>query len=381
MRHSFGRWASTVAALVAFACAPVTAQVPFQVTIQEFLDQCYISGMSADGSVIVGNYGLTASNANVFRWTAAGGVQLIGVPNMLLNISISRDGSTIVGSVPDAQGNYNAAIWRGGTMWQLLPLFPGAVAGQNHTISVATGVSANGSVIVGYGYVSGTSSVAFRWDAVNGTVNLGTFNPGPNSSSQATGISADGLMVVGWDYEQGFTPGGKNGAALNGKRGAIWWDGNERLLHPLGWAGAGAAANHNGSVIVGQFDPFNTNNAAGQASTYLWTAWNGSFADLGAVQPPAGAPPSEYISQPDAVSDDGSLVGGDTGNLQKFAMIWTQQTGMMYMTNFLTLKGVTAQQQWVSLTETTYISPDGRIVAGLGFDPQNRRASWIVTLH
>ena len=195
---------------------------------------------------------------------------------------------TIVGTAPDSAGNLNAAIWQGGRNWKTLTPFVGAVPSEQGTISYASGVSADGSVIVGGAYVSTTKVVAFRWDATNGMVNLGTFDEGTNSDSVPYGVSADGNTVIGWDYKQGFSPPGPGGIAMNGRRGAIWWDGKERLLHALGWAGEAWATNDVGSIIVGQFHPLNTNNVLQGASTYLWTAWDGHFQDLGAVPVPMG---------------------------------------------------------------------------------------------
>jgi hypothetical protein len=68
-------------------------------------------------------------------------------------------------------------------------------------------------------------------------------------------------------------------------------------------------------------------------------------------------------------------------------MIWTRETGMMYVTDFLTMKGVTEHKNWVTLTRTNYISPDGRTVVGYGLIPPNPAQSpfnipksWIITL-
>jgi probable HAF family extracellular repeat protein len=368
-------------------CSPATAQVTFK----PFVEFCAITSMSADQSVAVGTYD-DGYTHDVFRWTAAGGVQLIGLPNQAKygDLSISRDGKTIVGTVPDSGGIYHAAIWQGGKNWKILGEFSGAVSGEGGAVSVALGVSADGSVIVGQAYVSLSKSVAFRWDPANGMVNLGTFDEGVNSDSSSLAISADGGVVIGWDYKQGFIPPGPGGAAENGRRGAIWLDGKERLLHPFGWAGEAWATNNNGSIIVGQFHPLDaseTNGITGGASTYLWTAWNGNFEDLGAVQAPIGGGAlGNYVSQPYAVSDDGSVIGGDTGVSQKFAMIWTRATGMMYVTDFLTMNGVTDQNSWVTLSRTVYISPDGRVVVGYGALPPSGTSpfpvprTWIMTL-
>jgi uncharacterized membrane protein len=238
-------------------------------------------------------------------------------------------------------------------------------------------------VIVGSAYVSTTKAVAFRWDSTNGMVTLGTSDEGSNSDSVAYGVSADGRMVYGWDYKQGFSPAGPGGAAMNGRRGAMWWDGKERLLHPFGWAGEAWAANSVGSIVVGQFHPMDANNdptIGHGASSYQWTAWDGQFQDLGAVAVPIGGDQRNYLSQPYAVSDDGSVVGGETGWSEKFAMIWTHNTGMMYMSDYLTKLGVTDHLQWAKLSNVVYISPDGRVVVGYGTTQPPQTKTWIVTL-
>ena len=356
-------------------CAPLSAQVTFK----EFLTFCFITDISADGSVAVGWY--DGAKTDNFRWTAAGGLELIGVPGMFQNLYISRDGKTIVGTVPDAAGNSNAAIWQGGKNWKILTPFPGAVPSEGHKLSYANGVSGDGSIVVGGAYISDTKVVAFRWDAQNGMVNLGTFDEGTNSDSVAYGISADGRLIHGWDYKAGFSPAGPGGVAMNGRRGAIWWDGKERLLHPFGWAGEAWATSSNGAIIVGQFHPSNTDNLLQGASTYRWTAWDGRFEDLGAVPVPPGGDQRGYISQPYAVSDDGSVVGGDSGPVNnKGAMIWTRETGMVYVSDFLTQKGVTDHLSWLALTKTVYVSPDGSFIVGYGRQSPNVFKTWIVTL-
>lgn len=377
MRHQIGFFIATTALYLSLTSIPATAQVTFQA----FVEGAFITDMSADGSVAVGYYD-SGSTTTVFRWTSAGGLQLIGADNMFNQVYISRDGRVIVGTAKDAQGNYHAAVWTSGKTWQLLTPFAGAVPSEGHNVSIAHGVSGDGSVIVGSAYVSLTKAVAFRWDPANGMVNLGTFDEGTNSDSVAYGVSADGRMVYGWDYKEGFSPAGPGGSAMNGRRGAIWWDGKERLLHPFGWAGEAWATNAVGSIITGQFHPLDANNdptIGHGASTYLWTAWDGHFEDLGAVSIPIGGDQRNYLSQPYAMSDDGSVVGGETGWSDKFGMIWTPATGMMYMSDYLTKMEVTDHLQWARLNKVVYISPDGRRLVGYGLsNPQPR--TYIVTL-
>ena len=67
--------------------------------------------------------------------------------------------------------------------------------------SAADGVSADGSVVVGYGN-SGTGFQAFRWTQATGMVGLG-YLPGGESSG-ASAVSADGSVVVGHSRDFGF---------------------------------------------------------------------------------------------------------------------------------------------------------------------------------
>jgi len=372
MRERCGLLAGAAALLLSLTCDQARAQVSFK----EFAEGCLITSMSADGSVAVGNYN---AGADAFRWTAAGGVELIGVKGIFNGISISRDGSTIVGTVPDSTRNNHAAIWQGGRNWRTLTPFPEAVpSGGAHTVSFANAVSADGSVIVGGAYVSTTKVVAFRWEAATGMVNLGTFDEGPDSDSTAYAVSADGRNIIGWDSKPGFSPAGPGGASMNGRRGAIWWDGKERLLHAFGWAGEAWVTNDVGSIIAGQFHPLDASDPRKGASSYLWTAWDGRFENLGAVPTLLGP---NYISEPYGVSDDGSVVGGNSGGVDnKTASIWTPATGMVSVSDYLTMNGVTDHLGWDGLIKTSYISPDGRLMAGVGYKPYPFLKGWIVTL-
>jgi hypothetical protein len=345
--------------VLAFAPIPAKAQVTFKgFGITNFI----VQDMSADGSVAVGKSG---SSPGALRWTAAGGLEDIG--GNMDAVYISRDGKTIVGSAVDSQGIRNAAIWQGGKNWRLLGGVPGGEAsgtadGVNGVLSNGKGVSSNGLVIVGDAYLPDGKFVAFRWDASKGMVNLGSLF----GRSQAFGISADGNTIIGREY-----------GSFNPTPGVVFWQGIERLLHPFGWTGETLATNNVGSVIVGRFPA-----GARYGTTYLYHAWNGELEDLGAVWPgPPGMNPAEYTSLPRGVSDDASVLGGRTGGaFEVFASIWTRETGMVYVSDYLTSKGVTNHKNWIKFVETTHVSPDGRFIAGSGINPQQSQESWIVTL-
>jgi probable HAF family extracellular repeat protein len=68
--------------------------------------------------------------------------------------------------------------------------------------SVALGVSADGSVVVGWARNAKGRQRAFRWTAARGMQNLGTLG---GYESEALGVSADGSVVVGWaENAEGF---------------------------------------------------------------------------------------------------------------------------------------------------------------------------------
>ena len=359
------------AALTAIWIAFSTWTAPAQVTFKGFgVPNAWISDMSADGSVIVGTYVAGPKSSTAFRWTQSGGLEDIG--GLMGGVSISRDGKTIVGSALDSQNVINAAVWVGGSNWRVLGKLPDAVTGPGIgdylRVSSASGVSADGSVIVGFSNLPKSVTHGFRWDANSGMVDLGALIDG--ESSYALGVSGNGKAIVGWTEDRGIGT-----HVSNGRAGWIHMNGVGRFIHPYGWAGQAHATNDVGSTIVGKFFPYSTTSA----TTWRWSAWNGLLEDLGAVPVLAPGDPTEYQSEPSALSDTGDVIVGNTGNNLRLASIWTAATGMMTIDGYLTTKGVTGQKGW-HLQEALYCSPDGKRIAGTGFNPQGLAEAWIVTL-
>ncbi len=107
---------------------------------------------SFDGSVVIGQ-----DNGDAFSWTSGGGIALLGDlaggSDQSSALAIDADGSTIVGWGTTANGR-EAVIWNGGTGPQLLSDLITNTYGidlTGWTLEEATGISATGLDIVGWG--------------------------------------------------------------------------------------------------------------------------------------------------------------------------------------------------------------------------------------
>jgi uncharacterized membrane protein len=223
-----------------------------------------IHDASADGSVSAGN-----SRVGGFRWSESVGMELLGsLPSFPGGRSIARgisaDGSVVVGQVEYEERRDVAFRWTEARGIVALPLLPG---GRE---SVALDVSADGSVVVGSAEQPETTCiVAFRWTAAEGLMNLGgTLSPGPTGCWQASAdaASADGSVVVGRGYPfDPFSPpfppgcGGPDPCpfiwdATHGMRSLGDVLVTEYGLDLTGWDSLGAqqlSISHDGRTIVG----------------------------------------------------------------------------------------------------------------------------------
>jgi uncharacterized membrane protein len=109
--------------------------------------------ISADGSVIAGtiNASPTAIADEIFVWSEGSGMQSTGEPvssGQVPRVALSADGSTVVSSVGG-----HASVWTAANGWQ--PLFTLVAELADWQESIATAVSADGSVISGFGFPQG----------------------------------------------------------------------------------------------------------------------------------------------------------------------------------------------------------------------------------
>ena len=199
--------------------------------------------------------------------------------------------------------------------------------------SRATGVSADGSVVVG---VSGGSvQRAFRWTESGGMVDLGSLG---GTITRANAVSGDGQVVVG------------ESALANGSPRAFLWTaqgGMQQLPVPPGTTGSRATAvADDGATVVGEYG-FGTNRA------YIWSpGFSGAIAGNGSIAM-------------DVSADASTVVGMESGIHGASAFRWTLATGTQYLGN---LGG--------SDTRAYGVSADGSVIVGSTHSNQTEPFVW-----
>ena len=304
------------------------------------------SGFTVVGSILGGGSDPQFGNQG-FYWMQTTGVVPIGGTQAA---AISRDGRTIAGRALDAQGQENAAIWLGGTDWQVLGSFSPDAQSCDRLLSGTFGLNDDGKVIVGLGWDGCRLAHGFRWEERSGMVDLGSTVPG--RSSRANDVSGDGRVIVGWqDDEFGF------------RQGAVWREGvQEIVIGPFGAVGEAAASNSDGSLIVGQnCDPINL-------SAWSWRPETGVVCHL--VE--ESTDPRPFITMMLATSEDGRVIGGARSfGPESRAVLWLDGEPQ-YLEDYLRANGVSdAFENWINTGFITGVSRDGRVIVGQGAGPLN----------
>jgi probable extracellular repeat, HAF family len=200
--------------------------------------------------------------------------------------------------------------------------------------SEARGVSAEGSVVVGWAHDVNGQRRAFRWTAATGMIDLGTLG---GAESEAWAVSADGSVVVGIAQD---ATGEWRGFRWTAQTGMIAL--GARPFSPDGSLDVSA----DGSVIVG------TSRRA-ISPAFRWTEATG-MTDLPL---PSGA----SISFAYGVSGDGNIVVGGV-DLMARAFRWRSSGEMDDLNStYANLIGGGA-----TLWQAMDVSPDGRYIVGVG---------------
>ncbi len=310
-----------------------------------------LTSISENGRIATGILGGEAA----WRWAKdRGDTMIVGATG---SQGMSRWAQPIAGSALDGDGNEVAAVFYSNSDIVgpvLIGGFPGNIGGLDGTLSSAYDVSDTG-IAVGLAYNENNHAVAFRWTGETGMTRLPVNRP--DSYSRANAISADGTVIVGWNDQ------------ANGYRsGVIWLDGQPIDLvdgdgNPVGEA---LAVTPDGRVVVGS--------GHGQQA-WRWSAETG-------VQP-IGFIGMMGLAYGFDVSNDGNVVIGASGfGFNREAVIWTPDTGMVTLANYLADNGVEVPEGWLLMTGSA-VSGDGKVLAGWGLPPPPAVGfqSFLATLH
>jgi len=300
--------------------------------IKDFGNNTYARHVSANGTVVVGGY--SGANRRPFRWTAATGIVELGtLPGFSETdpVAMSANGAVVVGVglIPydiyeePCEGRAHAFRWTAATGMEDLGVLPGV------SCSFVRAISADGKVVVGDSGPFGGR--VFRWTAETGMQDLG-FN------SEVAAVSADGAVIVGhngggqsfrWtakaglaylDLAPGFANAYANDVSADGSvvvgSGGLTDSDLHQVHHAFRWTAAGGmvdlgvvpGSSHSaadmisadGKVIVG----FSMMTNDGHHHPFRWSATTG-MVDLGAL--------SGVYSYARAVSVDGRIVVGYSG--------------------------------------------------------------------
>ena len=309
-------------------------------------DGSWATGVSADGTVVVGYTNVGMNNTEAYRWVGGvmTGLGYLGGDTSLA-YAVSGDGTTVVGHANGASGsatNY-AFEWRSGGMWVI---DFSKCGGQG---PFAYGVSGDGSVIVGnqdtdhigdpVGCFPGR---AIEWAGGGESfLSFPSVSGGP-PSGLARGTNTDGSVIVG---EVGAVVSPTCNPCTQAFR---WTSGGSITLGDLGGNYSSAyATNPDGSVVVGTAAVDNVS-----SQPFRWTAGSGLIG--------LGGQSINAIAY--AVSANGLVVVG-TANGNK-AFRWQPTTGIQYVQDLLIAGGVD-MTGW-NLTQATGISADGSTLVGNG---------------
>jgi probable HAF family extracellular repeat protein len=334
------------------------------------------AAVSADGSVVVGNAlithpledGTAYYTSEAFRWTRSGGMAGLGAlgdRNESRATGVSADGAVVVGTCISvgpgwAMMNFEAFRWTQGTMTGL-----GFPSGQ--TTTSAVGVSGDGQAVIIYNF--GLPGSTWRWSPTSSWESL-------HVQGRATGVSRDGHVIIGYNYfPQSFDTGQPTYASR-------WTERDGTLFLDL-LPGQNVAYAHDvsddGSVIVGRnaLFPQSSIDPQGQPGPDQAFRWTEALGTVG-----LGCLPGDNASDALAVSGDGTIVVGWSGmhDLRyKHAFIWTADDGMRDLLEVLCTDYAIDMAGW-TLTEAVDISADGRTIVGNGFNPEGHEEAWVAVI-
>lgn len=327
------------------------------------------TGIDANGGTVVGSVAFPESyTTQPWQWTAANGLTFLPLPGSGWQGSaggISSDGTVVAGTVYQRIGfrtTSSAAEWVNGSLNVLgAPGTWSQTAAQIST-SGGSGISSDGTVIVGSSGPGASSAQAARW--VNGqqapmdpagTLSTALFTSADGSTAVGTATISPALTdLVLWDANgtaKVLTP--PNGYSVD----------QIRAINPTATAVVGSLVTYPNCTPGGPGPICN-----GDQVPFLWTA-----ADGFTIMPVNGMPDYYNMSTAVGVSHDGTKVVGTLspgvqypGSPPPLAFVWTRSTGEIMLN---TLAQQSGYNNLSNLFGVDAISGSGNRIIAVGAPP------------
>ncbi|MBU0743526.1 hypothetical protein KKG45_08060 [bacterium] len=325
-----------------------------EVTI-DYYDGIAFLDMSTDGTVMAGN--TPAYEACI--WTEAGGVVPLGMSTTAVfgtgsgSPDISDDGVWVSATILGADSTYTTAgVWSEATGWieAMPPMPPGGDPMSGYQYGSAWGLSGDGSTLTGlfwYPGQPGGGAHALSWTQAGGAVDIGV----DGSTSRANAANYDGSVIVGWDT-----------APFGYWRPTVWENGVRTILTDTEAFCNAYGVSADGLTVYG----VSLDTSIMTRVAAIWRKEGGVWKEelLGALP---GTSPDQGQAYLSAATADGRMAVGYSSLYfgESTGIIWTRDTGLVDVEDFLEDNGVTLDP-WFDFQSLTCVSADGSIMAGVG---------------
>jgi uncharacterized membrane protein len=322
--------------------------------------------ISDDGSVVVGSVDTFNPEQSEGAWVWRRSQGFLYLPYRAGDVAagafcVSGDGSRIVGLTDDYyMGTCFAASWSRAGVLTVLGDLPG---GDDRAIAHA--VSRNGSVVVGTGASDEAGSEAFRIGADGTMTGLGFINN--EGWSEAYAVNSDGSVVVGMAYDSLI------------QFSAMWWSSEIGMINigrlPDAFGAYAFAVSDDGNTVAGECLVYDEPRDNIFTHGFRWTPFGGMQELLPRPDPFLG-------SDAYCISADGSLIGGtlvDDLN-HTHAMVWDESRGCRLLSTILQEAGLGQAIQGWDLDNVAAMSADGTYILGNGYTPAGYYMPFIVHL-
>ncbi len=337
-------------------CGTAQAEVTFDI-----VDVGYATDISADGTVVVGN---TQGAYETFRWTEEDGMVPLGLASVpVLGVGagtpdVSDDGTQASATILGRDSTYvTVGIWTLGAWWQEMmpPTLPDGGIIDN-AYGSAWGLSGDGTTVVGLYWRPGHGGPggdgvahACKWTVDGGMVDLGS----AGGNSRANACSYDGSVIGGWAASD-----------VGVWQPTVWVDEEMTVLQESDAMAMVNTVNYDGTIVGGQaYD-----DSLSISVATLWR-WNGSSWDenrLGVL--PNTFPHYGSVTCNDMTPDGSKVVGYNAYDwTQSTGFIWTEETGMFDVEDYLNDNGIFVPTSFTIQT-LTGVSDDGQTMVGIGRD-------------